>query len=162
MGLPQYNADQINDTKSVYFVNDTGADYTFLGGEAVCYDLDDTNTPVTNTTDPKNSRGRKVGKPVTARLGAFAGITAAATAGKIVKSTFGAFIDIIVPRKGDTLKVQTKANQTKGSTVVGITNAGGFQLVAMTDATFNLDVVGVSFETVDTSTTAAPQLVKFM
>lgn len=162
MGLPQYNGDPINDTKSVWFQNDTGADITFLGGEAVAYDLDDTNTPVSNPTNPKIQRGRVVGKPVTARLGAFAGIVAAAVAGKVIKSTFGAFIDIIVPRKGDTLKCYTKVSQTKGSTVLGITNTGGFALVSMTDATFNVDVVGVAFETVDTSTTAANALVKFV
>lgn len=162
MGLPQYNADPVGEVKTVYFFNGTGATLTLAEGAAVCFDLDDTNAPVTNTSDPKNQRGRRVVKPATAVLGAFAGLIAKGSAGKVLATATGAFIDILVPRRGDVVKGLTKVNATKGSTVVGITNAGGFDLVAFTDATVNLDLVAVVIETLDTSTTHALSTLKFL
>jgi hypothetical protein len=160
--LPQYNGQQSLAIKSVWFYNGTGGSLTLVEGQAVCYDLDDTNAPATNTADPKNARGNRVVKPATAVLGAFAGLISAGSAGKVIPDASGAFIDIVVPRRGDVVTAMTKVNGTKGATGVGITNAGGFNLVAFTDATLNLDLVGVVFETVDTSTTAAAKLVKFL
>jgi hypothetical protein len=101
-------------------------------------------------------------KPATAVLGAFAGLIGIEQAGKVIPDATGAFIDIIVPRRGDVCLAMVKANATKGSTGLGITNAGGFNLVAHTDATLNVDLVAVALETADTSTTAAAKLVKFL
>jgi hypothetical protein len=123
--------------------------------------VDDTAAPVSNT-DTKNSRGRRVVKPATAVLGMFAGLIAPTSAGKVVVNGTGAFVDIVVPRSGDVCLASVKANATKGATVLGITNAGGFDLVAMTDATFNVDVAAIAMETADTSVTVGTKLVKFL
>jgi hypothetical protein len=160
--LPQYNGQQSLSVKTVWFYNGTGGSLTLVEGQAVNYDLDDTNAPATNTADPKNARGNRCVKPATAVLGAFAGLISVGSAGKVVPDASGAFIDIIVPRRGDVVTAMTKANMTKGATGLGITNTGGFNLVAHTDATINVDLVAVAFETVDTSTTAAAKLVKFL
>jgi hypothetical protein len=91
-----------------------------------------------------------------------AGLIAPTSAGKVIVNGTGAFVDIVVPRPGDVLLASVKANATKGATVLGITNAGGFDLVAMTDATVNVDVAAIALETADTSVTVGTKLVKFL
>lgn len=155
MSLVQVDGSQDLNVKTVYYA---GTD-TLAEGQALCYDTDDTNAPVTSTTvDRKNLRGRRVVKPATAVLGGFAGIVAPNSAGVVGPN----YVDIIIPRKGDVAKLLTKINGTKNTSIVGITNAGGYNLVTMADATFNVDVVAILLETKDTSTTAALTLCKFL
>jgi hypothetical protein len=155
-GSPQNNASNNNQTIEQVFYAGTA---TLKAGEAVAYDLDDTNAPVTSTTlDRKNLRGRRVVDPATAVLGMFAGLVDEGSAG----ITGPAYISIVKPRRGDVVQAFTKSNMTKGSTVLGITNAGARSLVTSADATFNVDMVAIAMETKDTSTTAASALVKFL
>lgn len=136
-----------------------GGTTTLLPGMAVSYDVDDTNAPVSSTTVPTHDiRGQRVVDPATANLGAFAGVVSAPPQ---IAGTPG-WIDIIVPRKGDVLKLFTKINATKLTSTVGITNAGGVNFVSVTDATINIDLVANALETLDTSTTAALTLCRFM
>jgi hypothetical protein len=153
--LPQNNAQTSDQTKVVYY----GGTGTLKAGEAMSYDSDDTNAPVTTTTlDRKNLRGRRVVDPATANLGGFAGLVTESSAG----ITGPAFIEIFVPRKGDVVFAQCKINGTKNSSIVGITNAGARNLVSVADATFNVDAVAILLETKDTSATAGKTLVKFL
>jgi hypothetical protein len=172
MGLPQYNGQYDGQSKTVYFKNTTGGSVTLLEGMALAFDMDDTAAPVSNTSDPKNARGVRVVKPATAVLGGFAGLVDETSAGIVVPDTEGRFITINVPRKGQPVKALVKANATKGVSLLGITNAGGFNLVPHVPGTGNdateslaaavlaLDFVAVALETADTSTTAALKLVK--
>lgn len=156
MGLPQNNASSNNQVIETVFYGGTA---TLKAGEAMSYDSDDTNAPVTSTTvDRKQLRGRRVVDPATANLGGFAGLVDESSAG----ITGPAYISIVKPRRGDVVVGFTKVNATKNSTVVGITNAGGRNLVSFTDATLNVDMVAIALETKDTSTTAAPMLLKFL
>lgn len=162
MSLVQNNAQQDLTIKAVSFNNNTGASVTLREGDALAYDMDDTNAPAAPTADFKNARGRRVVTPATAVLGGFAGLVAPQSAGKVIANGDSAFIDIIVPRKGDICKGYTNVNCTKGSSALGITNAGGRILVAFTDATLNLDFVAVAMETVDRSGTNGTVLVRFV
>jgi hypothetical protein len=129
MGLPQYNGQYDGQSKTVYFKNTTGGSVTLLEGMALAFDMDNTAAPVSNTSDPKNARGVRVVKPATAVLGGFAGLVDETSAGIVVPDTEGRFITINVPRKGQPVKALVKANATKGVSLLGITNAGGFNLV---------------------------------
>lgn len=156
MGLPQNNASNNNQVIETVFYAGTR---TLKAGEAVAYDTDDTNAPVTTTTlDRKNLRGRRVVDPATAVLGGFAGLVDESSGGVVGP----AYISILKPRRGDVVQAMCKINGTKNSSVVGITNAGVQNLVSMSDATFNVDVVAILLETKDTSTTAGLTLVKFL
>ena len=146
--LPQYNGGDLPSTKRVYY---NGTD-TLLEGQALCYDTDDTAAPVTGGTLGRN-RGAIVTKPATAVLGGFAGIV-------LTPITGPGWIDILVPKRGDVFKAMCKVSATKNSTVVGITNAGGYNLVSFSDATLNVDMVAIALETLDTSTTAGLTLLK--
>lgn len=156
MGLPQNNASSNNQViEQVYY----GGTATLKAGEAMSYDSDDTNAPVSSTTAARHDlRGRRVVDPATANLGGFAGLVDESSAGV----TGPAYISIIKPRRGDVVVGFTKINATKNSSTVGITNAGGRNLVSVGDATINVDLVAIALETKDTSTTAGPMLLKFL
>lgn len=154
MSLRQSNASQDVDTKVVYY----GGTATLREGDAMAYDTDDTNAPITSTTlDRKNLRGRRVVDPATAVLGGYAGAVAPSSAGVVGP----AFIEIIEPRKGDFAFLWTNVNCTKNSTVLGITNAGGRTHVSHADATLNVDMVAVAMQTVDRSSTNGTVLARF-
>lgn len=165
MGLPQESASNNNQVIETVYYGGTG---TLKQGEALAYDTDDTNAPVSSgntlSTGPgslvatQNLRGRRVVDPATAVLGGFAGIVDESSAGVVGP----AYVNIIKPRRGDVVKAQCKINGTKNSSIVGITNAGARNLVSVSDATFNVDVVAILLETKDTSSTAGLTLVKFL
>lgn len=160
MSLPQNNGSQDLQIKTVFYAGTA----TLQEGMAVCYDNDDTNAPVTPTagdlsyTSRRNLRGRRVVDPATAVLGGFAGLVAGTSAGTVGP----AFIDIVIPRKGDICVGYTNVNQTKNSSLLGITNAGGNKLVTVANTNLNLDLVAVAYETKDTSGTAGQNLVRFV
>lgn len=156
MGLPQNNASNNNQVIETVFYGGTA---TLKQGEALAYDNDDTNAPVSSTTvDRKNLRGRRVVDPATAVLNGFAGLVDESSGGVVGP----AYVNIIKPRRGDVVQAMCKVNATKNATFVGITNAGGRNLVSFADATINADLVGVALETKDTSTTAGLTLIKFL
>jgi hypothetical protein len=155
MSLVQNDGSQDLQIKTVYYAGTS----TLKQGNAVVYDTDDTNAPVTTTTlDRKNLRGRRVVNPATATLGGFAGLVAPQSAGIVGP----AYIDIIVPRKGDMCFGFTNVNCTKNSSLLGITNAGAGTLVTIADATVNLDLVAIAMETVDRSSTNGLVLLRFL
>jgi hypothetical protein len=165
MGLPQYQNTPDLTIRTVFFVNTTGAEVTLREGMALCYDTDDTAAPVSMPSPPidgRNLRGRRVVKPATAVLGEFAGLVSPSHDGLKVAAGDGVNVDIIVPRKGDVCFGWANANCTKNSTLLGITNAGGFNLVTHTpDAQVNINFVGIAMETVDRSVTAGKVLLRF-
>lgn len=159
--LPQLNASDSLQIRKVTFYSAT--EVTLREGDAMSYDNDDTNAPVTSTTvAEKNLRGRRVVAPATANLGGFAGLVAPSSAGVVAAAGVPTPIDIIVPRRGDVCYGYTNVNCTKNSTVLGITNAGGRILVSHADATLNVDMVGICLQTVDRSSTNGTVLLKFL
>lgn len=149
MGLGQINGSVEVVVATKYY---TGTD-TLQSGYALCYDTAASAT----ATDEKTRLGQAVLKPATAHLKAFAGIVHPSSAGK----TGPCFVDIIVPRRGDIIQAWTNVNQTAFTTALSVTNAGGYALVADTDATFNDQHIGLAAVTVDTSGTAALNYVRF-
>lgn len=143
MGLGQVNGSVEVNVKTVYYA---GTD-TVQSGYALCYDTAATAA----ATDEKTRLGQQVVKPATAHLKAFAGFVHPSSAGK----TGPCFLDIYVPKRGDIVPAWTNVNQTAFSTSLAVTNAGGYALVADTDATYNDQHIGLSAVTVDTSGTAA-------
>lgn len=169
MSLVQFNAGQDQYIQTLWYAG-TG---TLALGQALAYDNDDTNAPVSNSWDPsvdpgpnslsttgnRNLRGSRVVDVATALTGGCAGLVAATSAGKVGPC----FVDVIIPVKGTVALALTKANMTKNSTVLRMDAATPTNnLVAAADATFNIDVVAIALETKDTSTTAGTALVRFM
>lgn len=169
MSLVQYNALQDNTIQTLWY----GGTNVLAEGQALAYDTDDTNAPIADSWDPsvdpgpnslsptanRNLRGSRVVDVSTALTGGFAGLVAQQSSGL----TGPCFVDVIVPVKGKVARALTKANQTKNSTVLRMDAATPTNnLIAASDATFNIDVVAVSLQTVDTSTTAGIALVRFM
>jgi hypothetical protein len=157
MSLGQYNASQDLNLSQVWY----GGTSTLKAGHAVAYDLDDTNAPLTTTSnvplDRRNIRGKRVVDPATANLGMFAGIVDDSSDGAVGPC----FITIIRPRKGDVMSVWSNVNCTKASTQLGITNAGALILVSVADSTFNVDWVCTAMQTVDRSSTNGLVLSRF-
>lgn len=148
MGLGQINGSMEVQVKTVYYA---GTD-TLQEGYVLCYDP----TASPTATDERTRLGQQVLKPVTANLKFVAGFVHPSSAGK----TGPCFVDIVVPRKGDIVRAWTNVNQTVASTELAVTNAGGYALVADTDATFNDQHVGLAAQTLDTSGTAAINYVR--
>jgi hypothetical protein len=154
----QYNGKQIQEVKRVWY----GGVTLLKLGQAVAYDTSDTTAPLptslggSTAPDPSQiERGQVVVDPATAVLGGFAGIVATQPQRDPADSTkaVASWIDIYVPRKGDIVDVWSSANATKNSTILGITNAGAATLVAVSDATFNVDAVAIALQTIDRSST---------
>lgn len=160
MGLVQSNGSQDLVLKTVWYAGTT----TLKEGQALAYDNDDTNAPVTpaaplGSTSERNVRGRRVIDVVAGVTGGFAGAVSSQSAGVIGP----AFVEIIVPRKGDFALLWCKVNATKNSTIVGIDTATpSNNFVSKADATFNFDAIAIAYETKDTSTTAGLTLCRFL
>lgn len=161
MGLVQSNGSQDLPMKTVWYAGTS----TLQEGMVVVYDTDDTNAPVSpavgdlSPTSRRNLRGNRVVDVTTALTGGMAGLVASSSSGK----TGPAFIDIVVPRRGDVAICFCKVNATKNSTAVGVDAATPTNnVVSFTDSTFNFNLIGVALETKDTSTTAGPMLVKIL
>lgn len=160
MSLVQNNASSDLQIKKVYYAGTT----TLKEGQALAYDNDDTNAPVSPTapltaTSLRSARGRRVVDVASAVAGGFAGAVSPSSAGVVGP----AFIEIIVPRKGDFVFLWSKVNATKNSTIVGIDTATPTNnFISKSDATFNVDAIAIAYETKDTSTTAALMLCRFL
>ena len=162
--LAQYNGDGVNEVKAVWY-NGTA---TLKQGEVLCYDLDDTDAPVslpagsltvppTSSILPRNLRGRQVVDPVTANLSAVAGVVAPESSGV----TGPAWVSLIVPRKGDVAFIYNNASSTKNTTVFGAANATR-TAASFSDSTFNLPAIAVAIETQDRSGAAGLTLSRFI
>lgn len=161
MSLRQNNGSQDLQIRTVWY----GGTSQLQEGQALVYDTDDTAAPVApaagdlSPTSRRNLRGRRVVDVTAALTGGVAGLVAADSSGV----TGPAFVDIVVPRRGDVVTAFCKVNATKNSTVVGIDTAGpSNNIVSFADATFNFNLVGIALETKDTSATAGPTLIKFL
>lgn len=111
----------------------------------------------------KTSLGRQVTKPATANLMHFAGVVMSACKGPCQ-------VKLAIPDRNYVGDVFTKANMVKDATILGPVDAL-YSLAIKTDdhngtpaarTGHNLPSVAVALETVDTSSTAANKLVRFL
>lgn len=161
MGLVQSNGSQDLSIKSVWYAGTS----TLQEGMVLVYDTDDTNAPVSpavgdlSPTSRRNLRGNRVVDVTSALTGGFAGLVAAGSGGK----TGPAFIDVIVPKRGDVVNCWTKVSMTKNSTAVGVDiSTPSNNVVTFADSTLNINLIGIALETKDTSTTAGLALIKIL
>lgn len=140
------------DKKYVHF---KGTD-DLKAGYVLCYD---TAAKVGTAADSIGEQlGSQVVKPATANLGAIAGIVVRDTPNV---SGSGMPVEIAVPKRGEFIEAFTKVKATAFSTYLGAAN-GAYSLAAIATPAAPADkVVGVAAQGVDTSTTAANQLIKF-
>jgi hypothetical protein len=152
MSLVQYNGKTTHERKRVWYNGTT----TLKPGMAVCYEIVSANAVLPTSlggagADPSYLElGQVVVDPATATLSTFAGIVDTPPA----RTGVAGWIDIIIPRKGDIIDLYCKVSATALTTMLGITNAGGVNFVAVTDSGYNLDVCAIALHTIDRSTTA--------
>ena len=127
MSLPQSNAQQDLQIKTVFYAGTN----KLQEGMVLVYDTDDTNAPVVTGfvagaslpnnayTVPRSLRGRRVidpGLDVNGVRNMLAGVVAADSAG----TTGPAFVDVVVPRKGDVANVYSQVNCVKNQTRLAV------------------------------------------
>jgi hypothetical protein len=140
--------------KKVYLSSVYAADQLEIG-HLVCYKHDAT---VRDTvTDPNNTFGVTVAKPLTANLMFPAGIVA-------VRPKKGeGWIEVFdISEAGKFVKAMLKVNVTGIGTIPlgGVNNQ--YEIGLFTDATVNLALLGVGCEVADTSVTAALKTIKLI
>lgn len=168
MALVQSNGSQDLYIKTVWYAGTQ----KLSQGQVVVYDNDDTLAPLVpvagdlSASSRRNLRGNRVVDPVSTIKAGFAGLLYVG-----MTAVGPAFIDLVVPRKGDIVPVSTKVNATKNSTVLIVDSIGGTNnLIAdgtdavgsATTSTKVFDQVAIAYQTTDTSTTAAVTLARFI
>lgn len=156
-------------SKSVLYVHATAtfptarSMYDVRVGDPVCYDI---TVGVAVTTWDDYVRGRVVSPPLTANLGAFAGLIK--NLGPRVNPSsaidFSRWIDIVIPAKGDYVTVNYTGTPTAETTIIGPVNTAGVTTGSWVFGTTSTAIINLALAAEGAGVVAqtiAPLLIRF-